>query len=123
MLQEGLSFTSTKKVEEQDLALNIGSGDLEVLATPAMIALMENAAMNAVLQYLPEDSTTVGGSLQVSHLKPSAKGATITASAKLERIDGRRLDFSVTANDESGLIGEGTHSRFIVNREKFMKKL
>lgn len=123
MLQTGLSFTSSKKIKESDLAVNMGSGDLEVLATPAMATLMENAAMNAVSQHLPEGSTTVGGSIEILHLKPSAINGSIKATAKLEQIDGRKLVFSITAEDETGEIGKGTHSRFIVDKNKFMSKL
>lgn len=122
-METGLTHTSTLVVEERHLAVNAGSGDLEVLATPMMMALMENAAMLAVKDELEEGMTTVGGHISSSHLKPTAKGKTVSATAVLTAIDGRKLTFKVTAQDESGIIGEGEHLRFIVDRRKFMSKL
>ncbi|MBR4311829.1 MAG: thioesterase family protein [Bacteroidaceae bacterium] len=123
MLQNGLTHTSTRTVEEHHLAAHVGSGDLRVLATPSMIALMEEAAMHCVAPHLSEGQTTVGGHISASHLKPTAHGRIITATATLTAIEGRKLQFTVTANDEEGLIGEGEHTRFIVDREKFMARL
>jgi len=122
-LKEGLSHTSHLTVSHVDSALSQGSGDMEVLATPRMIALMENAAMLAVAPALSLDETTVGGQISVSHLKPSAVGATVTATAVLTHIEGRKLTFSITASEGDKRIGEGTHIRFIVNREKFLSSL
>lgn len=123
MLQNGLTHTSSRTVEEHHLAAHVGSGDLRVLATPSMIALMEEAAMHCVAPHLNEGQTTVGGHISASHLKPTAHGRIITATATLTAIEGRKLQFTVTANDEQGLIGEGEHTRFIVDREKFMARL
>ena len=123
MLKEGLSYICTKRVEEHHLAANVGSGDLRVFATPAMMALMEEAAMLAVASHLPEGSTTVGGYIASSHLKPTAHGRTVKATAELVAVEGRKLKFAVKACDEEGLIGEGEHLRFIVEREKFMARL
>ncbi len=123
MLEKGLIHTCEKVVEEQHLAVNVGSGDLRVFATPAMMALMEEAAMLAVAPHLPEGSTTVGGHIASSHLKPTAQGRTVRATAELVAIEGRKLKFTVKAYDEEGLIGEGEHLRFIVDREKFMARL
>lgn len=122
-METGLTHTSTLIVEEQHLAVTIGSGDLEVLATPIMMALMENAAMMAVKDTLEERMTTVGGQISSSHLKPTAIGSTITATAVLTAIEGRKLTFRITAQDENGIIGEGEHLRFIVDRNRFMSKL
>ena len=105
------------------MAANVGSGDLRVFATPAMMALMEEAAMLAVASHLPEGSTTVGGYIASSHLKPTAHGRTVKATAELVAVEGRKLKFAVKACDEEGLIGEGEHLRFIVEREKFMARL
>jgi predicted thioesterase len=110
-------------VEEKHLAVNVGSGDLRVLATPAMMALMENAAMLAVAPELPEGSTTVGGQIASSHLKPTAIGKPVKATATLVEVDGRKLKFTIVAEDENGVIGEGEHLRFIVDKERFMSKL
>lgn len=122
-MEIGQTYTSTLQVSEKDLAINIGSGDLRVLATPAMMALMENAAMKAVKDTVGEGNTTVGSYIESTHLKPTALGKTVKATATLTAIDGRKLTFSVTASDEDGIIGEGTHVRYIVNVSKFMGKL
>lgn len=123
MLQTGLTHTSKTTVNETNTAIALGSGDMPVFATPAMMALMENAAMLAVAAELPEGGTTVGGQIESSHLKPSPIGAEISATATLEKIDGRKLYFKVSASQGDTLIGEGTHLRFIVDREKFLSKI
>lgn len=123
MLEVGLKYESRLTVGAENTALVLGSGDMEVLATPAMVALMENAAMKAVADYLPEGSTTVGIEISTSHLKASAVGANVVAEATLQEVDGRRLVFSLKAWDDAGVIGEGKHTRFIVDRERFLSKL
>lgn len=123
MLENGLSATVRTTVVEENTAQTMGSGDLAVFATPAMVALMENAAMTAVVAALPEGSTTVGSEMNCSHIKPSKLGAVITATAVLTAVEGRKLTFTVGASDEQGIIGEGVHIRFIVDRERFMAKL
>ena len=123
MLEVGLKYESRLTVGAENTALALGSGDMEVLATPAMVALMENAAMMAVADCLPEGSTTVGIEISTSHLKASAVGANVVAEATLEEVDGRRLVFSLKAWDDAGVIGEGEHTRFIVDRERFLSKL
>lgn len=123
MLEKGVSACSTTTVAAANTAQTMGSGDLPVFATPAMVALMENAAMTAVGAELPEGSTTVGAEMNVSHIKASALGAEITATAVLTQIEGRKLTFNVGARDAEGMIGEGVHIRFIVDRQKFMAKL
>lgn len=122
-MEIGLKYQSRVVVSEDNTALKLGSGDMEVFATPAMIALMENAAMNAVASSLAEGTTTVGTMMRSSHVKASAVGATITAEAELVAVEGRRLTFTVKAWDEKGTIGEGEHERFIVDRERFLSKL
>lgn len=123
MLEIGLTAESSIVVTDANTALTLGSGDMKVFATPAMVALMENAAMKAVAAALPEGSTTVGTAMQTSHIKASKMGAKITASARLVEVDGRRLRFEVRAWDEAGTIGEGEHTRFVVDRERFLAKL
>jgi predicted thioesterase len=123
MLQEGLRHTSQLTVDETVTAIAMGSGDMPVLATPVMMALMENAAMLAVADHLPEGSTTVGGHISSSHLKPSKLGDTITATATVTRVDGKKIEFKVEAHCGDTLLGEGTHLRFIVDKEKFMSRL
>ena len=122
-MEIGLKYESQTVVSEANTAATLGSGDMAVFATPAMVALMENAAMLAVKESLPEGSATVGTQMNTSHIKASPLGATITASAELTAIDGRRLTFAVKAWDEKGVIGEGEHTRFIVDRERFLSKL
>ncbi len=119
----GLNYTSVTTVENSNTALALGSGDMEVFATPAMVALMENAAMNAVAAHLEAGQTTVGSQITTTHIKPSALGATITATATLTAVEGRKLSFAVEAHDGETLIGSGTHVRYIVDRERFLAKL
>ena len=123
MLTEGLSHTSTLTVTPDKTAHSVGSGDMEVLATPMMMALMENAAMLAVADELPEGSTTVGGHIESSHVKPSKVGAEVSATATLTKVDGKKLTFSITAKMGDDIIGEGTHLRFIVDKAKFLSRL
>ncbi len=123
MLEVGLKYTSSVVVEKSNCASAVGSGGLDVFATPSMVALMENAAMNAVAPYLPEGSTTVGSQINVVHSKPSGIGAVIAATAELVAVEGRRLQFKVVAEDGTGVIGDGTHVRYIVDIERFLSKL
>lgn len=123
MLETGLTYTSRLTVGNENTAIALGSGDMPVLATPAMMALMENAAMLAVAPALEEGDTTVGGHIESSHLSPSSVGAEVSATATLEKVDGRKLYFKIIAHQGDKIIGEGTHLRFIVNREKFLAKI
>jgi predicted thioesterase len=123
MLQEGLSHSSQLTVTEAVTAITMGSGDMPVLATPAMMALMENAAMLTVADHLPEGFTTVGGHIASSHLKPSRLGDTITATATVTKVDGKKIEFKVEARCGDTLLGEGTHLRFVVDRTKFLSRL
>ena len=123
MLQEGLQHVSKLTVSADVTALEMGSGDMAVLATPAMMALMENAAMLAVAPHLPQGCTTVGGPIASSHLKPSKIGDTVTATATVTRVDGKKIEFKVEARCGDTLLGEGTHLRFIVDREQFLARL
>ena len=120
---QGLQHTSQLTVTDAVTAITMGSGDMPVLATPAMMALMENAAMLAVADHLPEGCTTVGGHISASHLKPSKVGDTVTATATVTRVEGKKIEFKVEAHSGDTLLGEGTHLRFIVDREKFMSRL
>ena len=120
---KGLQHTSQLTVTDAVTAITMGSGDMPVLATPAMMALMENAAMLAVADHLPEGSTTVGGHISASHLKPTKLGDTVTATATVTHVEGKKIEFKVEARCGDTLLGEGTHLRFIVDREKFMRRL
>lgn len=126
MLQElkpGLTGTAETVVRETNTALAMGSGSLHVFATPSMIALMEQAACNAVAACLDEESTSVGTFVNITHDAATGMGKTVTATATLVEVQGRKLVFEITAADEDKQIGKGTHERFIVNKEKFMAKL
>ena len=122
-MEVGLRHTSTLIISEKHTAETLGSGDMPVLATPIMVALMENAAMLAVKDTLPEGSTTVGGHIDVSHLRPNGIGQEVAATAELQEIEGKKLTFHVVATQGENVIGEGTHVRFIVDRERFMAKV
>lgn len=123
MIEIGLKHTSELTVTDAVTAVKVGSGDMPVLATPMMMALMENAAMLAVRDALPEGCTTVGGHIESSHLKPSRVGNVIRAEAEVTKVDGKKIVFKVSAYSGDTLLGEGTHLRFIVDRDKFMSKV
>ncbi|MBQ5714280.1 MAG: thioesterase family protein [Bacteroidaceae bacterium] len=123
MLEIGLKHTSEQTVSEALTAMQMGSGDLPVFATPAMMALMENAAMMAVANELPEGCTTVGGHIESSHLRPSKVGEKVSAVAEVTKVDGKKIEFKVAAYSGETLLGEGTHLRFVVDKEKFISKL
>ena len=122
-LKEGTSVIKETKVTENETALKIGSGDLEVYATPSMIAFMENTAKSLVKGDLPIGYTTVGININVNHIKASPVGANITCKATLIKIDGKKLFFDVESSDDNGAIGNGSHIRFIVNADDFMKRI
>lgn len=123
MLEIGLKHTSEQTVSEALTAMQMGSGDLPVFATPAMMALMENAAMMAVANELPEGCTTVGGHIESSHLRPSKVGEKVSAVAEVTKVDGKKIEFKVAAYSGETLLGEGTHLRFVVDKETFISKL
>ena len=123
MLEVGLNHTSVLTVTDAVTAMAFGSGELRVLATPAMLALMENAAMLAVAGVLPEGCTTVGGYIESSHLKPTKVGEKVRATAEVIKVDGKKIYFKVAAFAGDVLLGEGTHLRFVVDREKFLSKI
>lgn len=123
MLEKGLKHISRTVVQPDNFALTMGSGDLPVLATPALVALMENAAMLAVAAELPEGATTVGAKMDMIHVRPSGEGEEVHVEATLVEVEGRKLTFSLVARDSADVIGEGTHIRYIVDRAKFLLKL
>ena len=122
-IKNGLKHTSELTVTDAVTAIAMGSGDMPVLATPAMMALMENAAMLAIAEALPEGCTSVGGHIESSHLKPSKIGETVTAIAEVTKVDGKKVEFKIAAYSGETLLGEGTHLRFVVDKERFMSKL
>lgn len=122
MLEIGIKNKETIMVTEENTARKLGSGLLPVFATPAMVALMESTASNSVLNALGEEEGTVGISLNVQHVSATPVGMSVYCESELIEIDKKRLVFKVEVYDEAGLIGEGTHERFIINNEKFMSK-
>jgi len=118
----GMKGEAATLVEREDTALEVGSGSLLVYATPCMVALMEGAACEAIAAALPEDKTSVGIALSISHLSATPVGLEVRAEAEVISVDKNIVSFTVTAYDESGKIGEGTHKRAIVSTQKFLEK-
>lgn len=122
MLEPGLEATVEETVTEEMTAERLGSGDVPVLGTPAVLALVEAAAVAAVSNALEGSQTTVGAEVELEHVAPTAVGASVTATAGLVEVDGRRLRFSFEVTDSAGPIARGTHIRVLVEREAFMDK-
>jgi predicted thioesterase len=118
----GLKGRAETVVTESNTAAAVGSGLVPVFATPFMIAIMENAAVNALLPHLAEDEGSVGTHLDVSHDAATPIGMKVWAEATIVEVDKKRLSYEVVAFDEAGPIGKGTHERFIINTEKFLAK-
>ncbi|WP_298704007.1 thioesterase family protein [uncultured Veillonella sp.] len=119
----GLVGTATVTVSEVNTAKTMKSGALPVFATPAMCALMEEAACAAISAHLGEGESSVGTKLTITHDAPSAVGAEIMAKAEVISVENRRISFAVWAYDGDKVIGQGSHERFIINIEKFMSKI
>jgi len=109
-------------VDENKLAVNVKSGDVEVLATPVIVSLMEQAANELLKEILPDDMTTVGTMISINHKAPTIKNKTVTVSAKLISIDGKKFVFELSASDEVGEVASGKHERFMVNKLTFIEK-
>lgn len=122
MLETGIKGQQKVEVSDRNSALAMGSGTLKVFATPAMIALMEETAWKSVAPYLEEGSGTVGTALNIQHTAATPLGMTVTCESELVQAEGRKLTFHVVAKDETGIIGEGEHQRFIVENAKFQAK-
>ena len=122
-LSKGQMHSIEEEVTPNLAASKIGSGALDVYSTPSMIALMERASMLCVSKCLLETQTTVGGSVNIRHRKASAIGSKIKCIAKLIGIDGKKIEFEVSASENGVLIGDGLHTRFIVDKEKFMSSV
>jgi len=121
-LKVGLKGEARTVVTDDNTAIAYGSGSVSVFATPAMIGLMEKAALSSVDPLLDEGSSTVGMKLEVEHLAATPKGMNVVATSELVEVDGRRLVFNVEARDDKELIGRGRHERFIVPLEKFISR-
>ena len=121
-LGPGLHGSAKLIVADEDTAPALRSGDVPVLATPRVIALCEEATLAAVLDHVPAGQTTVGMRIQVDHLAPTSVGTQVAAEATLEKVEGRRLTFTVTVNDPCGLVAAGKVTRVVVETERFLDK-
>jgi predicted thioesterase len=119
MIQPGLEETVQETVTPEMTASGLGSGDVTVLGTPAVLALVERVAVAAVAGSLEPGSTTVGARVELDHLAPTPVGALVSASARLDTVEGRRLTFSFEVSDPGGPVARGTHLRVLVGREAF----
>lgn len=122
MLKTGIKNCRETDVTEENTAIGCGSGGLPVYSTPRMVELMEATCYESVLDYLDDGQGTVGTRLDIQHVSAVPVGLTVTCRSELVEIDGRKLIFHVEVTDETGLVGSGTHERFIINNEKFMDK-
>ena len=122
-LKTGISHVEEITVTYNQTAACYGSGLVEVFATPAMIALMEKTALNTVIQYLPEGFNTVGVEVNVKHFKATPMHMKVFCEARLEKIEGKKLYFSVMARDEQGPVGSGTHCRYVINTRDFIANI
>ena len=122
MIELGIKGRQETTVTAANVATNVGSGVVQVFATPMMIALMEKAAALSVEPYLAEGQSSVGTLINVSHVSPTPLGRRVWAESEVIGIDRRKITFKVSAYDDKGLIGEGTHERFIIDIDSFIKK-
>ena len=118
----GMTGSVSTTVEREDTAYEVGSGALLVYATPCMVALMEGAACEAIAAAFGEDKTSVGIELNISHLSATPVGLEVRAEAEVTEVSGSIITFRVTAYDEAGKIGEGTHKRAVVTTQRFLDK-
>lgn len=118
----GMTGSAATMAEREDTAYEVGSGSLLVYATPCMAALMEGAACDAIAAALPEDKTSVGTELNISHLSATPVGMEVRAEAEVTQVDGNTISFRLEAFDEAGKIGEGTHKRVVVSTQRFLDK-
>ncbi len=123
MIQKGIKGRLEQTVTPEMSAARVGSGLVDVFATPMLVALVEQTCYESVLPYLDEGQGTVGTLVNVTHVSATPIGKRVWCESELTEVDRRRLVFSVKAYDEAGLIGEGTHERFVIDTEKFMAKI
>jgi predicted thioesterase len=121
-LEPGLAAEITVAVGDADTALALGSGEVAVLGTPRIVALVEEVAMKAIESRLDPGTTSVGSRVQLDHLHPTAVGRKVRVEARLERVEGRRLTFAVAVHDDRGLVAAGKIGRVIVETERFLDK-
>ena len=118
----GMKGEASTLVEREDTAAEVGSGSLLVYATPCMVALMEGAACEAINEALAEDQSSVGISLNIEHLSATPVGLEVRAEAEVTAVEGKIITFAITAYDEAGKIGEGTHKHCVISSQKFLDK-
>ncbi|MDW3213962.1 MAG: hotdog domain-containing protein [Ilumatobacteraceae bacterium] len=118
----GLKGEARLVVGDTDTAIALGSGDVEVLGTPRLVALFEQATIDALRGVLDDGQSSVGMRVQVDHLQPTPVGAEIVVEASLDKIEGRRITFTVTASDSGGLVAAGKVTRVMIDVDKFMSK-
>ena len=121
-IETGMQYEARTMVNKANTALAVGSGAVEVFATPMMIALMEQAAAGCAAPALAEGQVTVGAEIQVEHTAATPIGMQVRAVATVTAVSGRQINFALSAYDDCGEIGRGTHTRFIVDRDKFMRR-
>ena len=122
MLNPGIKGSASVAVTAANTAAAMGSGELNVIATPALAALVEKACWQSVAPELDPGCGTVGTKLELAHNAPTPVGMMVRCESELTAVDGRKLTFAVTAYDEAGPIGKGTHERFIIQNDKFLAK-
>lgn len=122
MLKIGVKGNKTITVKEENTAAVVGSGELAVFATPSMLALMEATCAESIRPFLDDDSSSVGILANIRHSSATPVGMIVNCASEITEIDGKRIVFKVFAYDESGLIGDGVHERYIIKKEKFLKK-
>ncbi len=123
MIEPGLKGKAASMVVMENTAMRVGSGSVPVFATPMLVALMENAAINALEGKLSKGQTTVGTIVEIKHLAATPMGMVVRAEAELTAVEGARLTFRVEAYDQKEKVGEGTHQRFILEQARFMAKV
>ena len=122
-MEAGLKHSIEEVVGQEMSAANVGSGALDVFSTPSMIALMEKTAMVSVGAHLANGQSTVGGAVNIRHYKPTALGCKVVCKSELMEVKGSKLTFRVEVYEGDQLIGDGAHTRFVVNTDSFMKNL
>ena len=123
MIDVGATADITFVVDESATAVALGSGDLLVLGTPKVVALCEEAAVAAIGGSIDAGATTVGTRISLDHLAPTALGGSVVASATLVAVDRRRLEFDVSVSEGDRIVARGTHTRLIVDRQRFLEGL
>lgn len=123
MIEIGIKGHQETTVTAADVASSVGSGTLQVFATPIMVALMEKAAFLSIEPFLEKGQSSVGTRINIEHVRSTAMGKKVWAESEIIAVDRRKLSFKVAAYDEKGLIGQGEHERFIIDIEKFLSKV